>query len=136
VLKSFFLQQVGSIHGAGLTSPPPSGILRPVRLVYQPPVLFSQNKPATSQNQPAVLFSQNKPAPAISHQPTEQAAGPSRFTYLRRQILPHLQVVGVLLLQRLHQPALNRRFVRSPPGCKRLRRLCEPPPAASPSPSP
>jgi hypothetical protein len=39
----------------------------------QPAVLFSQNKPATS-NQPAVLFSQNKPAPAISHQPTEQAA--------------------------------------------------------------
>jgi hypothetical protein len=30
--------------------------------------------PATSRNQPAVLFSQNKPAPAISHQPTEQAA--------------------------------------------------------------
>jgi hypothetical protein len=41
---------------------------------HQPTVLFSQNKPATSnQNQPAVLFSQNKPAPAISHQPTEQA---------------------------------------------------------------
>jgi hypothetical protein len=41
---------------------------------HQPAVLFSQNKPATS-NQPAVLFPQNKPAPAISHQPTEQAAG-------------------------------------------------------------
>jgi hypothetical protein len=40
---------------------------------HQPAVLFSQNKPATS-NQPAVLSSQNKPAPAISHQPTEQAA--------------------------------------------------------------
>jgi hypothetical protein len=40
---------------------------------HQPTVLFSQNKLATS-NQPAVLFSQNKPAPAISHQPTEQAA--------------------------------------------------------------
>jgi hypothetical protein len=40
---------------------------------HQPAVLFPQNKPATS-NQPAVLFSQNKPAPAISHQPTEQAA--------------------------------------------------------------
>jgi hypothetical protein len=40
---------------------------------HQPAVLFSHNKPATS-NQPAVLFSQNKPAPAISHQPTEQAA--------------------------------------------------------------
>jgi hypothetical protein len=43
-----------------------------VRLAYQPPVLFSHIKSATS-NQPAVLFSQNKPAPAISHQPTEQA---------------------------------------------------------------
>jgi hypothetical protein len=41
-------------------------------LGFQPAVLFSQNKPATS-NQPPVLFSQNKPAPAISHQPTEQA---------------------------------------------------------------
>jgi hypothetical protein len=46
---------------------------------YQPAVLFSQNKPATS-NQPTVLFSQNKPAPAISHQPTEQAAGLGRGT--------------------------------------------------------
>jgi hypothetical protein len=36
-------------------------------------VLFSQNKPATS-NQPVVLFSQNKPAPAINHQPNEHAA--------------------------------------------------------------
>jgi hypothetical protein len=42
---------------------------------HQPAVLLSHNKPATS-NQPAVLFSQNKPAPAISHQPTEQAANP------------------------------------------------------------
>jgi hypothetical protein len=41
---------------------------------HQPAVFFSQNKPATS-NQPPVLFSQNKPAPAISHQPSEQAAG-------------------------------------------------------------
>jgi hypothetical protein len=39
---------------------------------HQPAVLFSHNKPATS-NQPAVLFSQDKSAPAISHQPTEQA---------------------------------------------------------------
>jgi hypothetical protein len=39
---------------------------------YQPAVLFSQNKPATS-NQPTVLFSPNKSAPAISHQPNEQA---------------------------------------------------------------
>jgi hypothetical protein len=39
---------------------------------YQPAVLFSQNKPATS-NQPTILFSQNKSAPAISHQPNEQA---------------------------------------------------------------
>jgi hypothetical protein len=35
-------------------------------LAYQPAVLFSQKKPATS-NQPAVLFSQNKSAPAIGH---------------------------------------------------------------------
>jgi hypothetical protein len=41
---------------------------------HQLAVLFSQNKPATS-NQPAVLFSHNKSAPAISHQPNEQAAG-------------------------------------------------------------
>jgi hypothetical protein len=41
-------------------------------LAYQPTVLFSQNKPATS-NQPAVLFSQNKSAPATSNQPNEQA---------------------------------------------------------------
>jgi hypothetical protein len=39
---------------------------------HQLAVLFSQNKPATS-NQPTVLFSQNKPTPAISHQPTELA---------------------------------------------------------------
>jgi hypothetical protein len=38
---------------------------------HQPAVLFSQNKPGTS-NQPAVLFSQNKSAPAISHRPNEQ----------------------------------------------------------------
>jgi hypothetical protein len=45
---------------------------------HQPAVLFSQNKPATSQqysslrtnqHQPSVLFSQNKLAPAISNQP-------------------------------------------------------------------
>jgi hypothetical protein len=40
-------------------------------IIYQPVVLFSQNKPATS-NQPTILFSQNKPASAISHQPNEQ----------------------------------------------------------------
>jgi hypothetical protein len=39
---------------------------------YQPAVLFSQKKSATS-NQPIVLFSQNKPAPAVSHQPNEHA---------------------------------------------------------------
>jgi hypothetical protein len=38
---------------------------------HQPPVLFSLNKPATS-NQPAVFFSQNKSAPAINHQQNEQ----------------------------------------------------------------
>jgi hypothetical protein len=38
---------------------------------HQPAILFSRNKPATS-NQPAILFSQNKSAPAISHQLNEQ----------------------------------------------------------------
>jgi hypothetical protein len=41
-------------------------------IIHQSTVLFSHNKPATS-NQLAVLFSQNKSAPAISHQPNEQA---------------------------------------------------------------
>jgi hypothetical protein len=54
---------------------------RPVRLAYQPPVLFSHNKSAIS-NQPAVLFSQNKPAPAIGHQPNEQAA--KRLAFFKR----------------------------------------------------
>jgi hypothetical protein len=39
---------------------------------YQPAVLFSQNKPATSK-QPAVLFSQNKSATSTNHQPNKQA---------------------------------------------------------------
>jgi hypothetical protein len=64
-----------------------------VRSAYQPPdtiaVLFSQNKPATS-NQPAVLFSQNKPAPVISHQPTEQAYG-------SKKIRPKCPVDGFLV---------------------------------------
>jgi hypothetical protein len=43
-----------------------------VRLIsHQPAVLFSQNKPATSNQPVAVLFSQNKSPPAISHQPNE-----------------------------------------------------------------
>jgi hypothetical protein len=53
--------------------PPATSSLFAWLISQQPEVLFSQNKPATN-NQPAVLFSQNKPAPAISHQPTEQAA--------------------------------------------------------------
>jgi hypothetical protein len=48
---------------------------------YQPAVLFSHNKPAIN-NQPAVLFSQNTPAPAISHQPTEQAANLVRLHWV------------------------------------------------------
>jgi hypothetical protein len=41
---------------------------------HQLAVLFSHNKPATSQqySSPRTNFSQNKPAPAISHQPIEQ----------------------------------------------------------------
>jgi predicted ATPase with chaperone activity len=50
-------------------------------------VLFSQNKSATN-NQSAVLFSHNKPAPAISHQPTEQAA--TLNTVQRQQYCAHL----------------------------------------------
>jgi hypothetical protein len=38
---------------------------------HEAAVLFSQNKPATS-NQPAVLFSENKSASAITHQPNER----------------------------------------------------------------
>jgi hypothetical protein len=38
---------------------------------HRPTILFSQNKPATS-NQLTILFSQNKSTPAISHQPNEQ----------------------------------------------------------------
>jgi hypothetical protein len=45
--------------------------------------LRTNQPPATSQNQPAVLFSQNKPAPAISHQPTEQAACRELFSVFR-----------------------------------------------------
>jgi hypothetical protein len=43
-------------------------------LSRHPAVLFSQNKPATS-NQPTLFFSHNKSAPAISHRPNEQAVG-------------------------------------------------------------
>jgi hypothetical protein len=42
---------------------------------HQLAALFSQNKPATS-NQPVVLFSQNKSAVATSHQPNEQTIEP------------------------------------------------------------
>jgi hypothetical protein len=56
--------------------------------------LRTNQPPATSQNQPAVLFSQNKPAPAISHQPTEQAAN-VELLFERDQnakiILPYMQ---------------------------------------------
>jgi hypothetical protein len=51
--------------------------LFPWLINHQPIILFSHNKPATS-NQPAVLFSQDKPAPVISHQPNEQAVGGRR----------------------------------------------------------
>jgi ankyrin repeat protein len=51
---------------------------------HQPTVLFSQNKPATS-NQRAVLFFQNKSASAIRHQPNEQAHRPFERPRLRRR---------------------------------------------------
>jgi hypothetical protein len=54
-----------------------------VRLIsHQSAVLFSQNKPATS-NQPTVLFSHNKSVPAISHQPNEQAVDLTHFWWGR-----------------------------------------------------
>jgi hypothetical protein len=50
----------------------PRGVAVFARLIsHQPAVLFSQNKPTTS-NQSAVLFSQKKPAPATS-QPNRHA---------------------------------------------------------------
>jgi hypothetical protein len=54
-------------------------------------VLFSQNKSATS-NQPAVLFFQNKSAPAISHQPTEQAARQNFFSLYPLFLTPHQNI--------------------------------------------
>jgi hypothetical protein len=57
--------QITQLHG-------PVDALFAWLISHHPAVLFSHNKPATS-NQLAVFFSQNKPAPAISHQPNEQA---------------------------------------------------------------
>jgi hypothetical protein len=53
---------------------------------HQPTVLFSQNKPPTS-NQPAVFFSHNKPALAINHQPNEQAHRMTRASLIAPQII-------------------------------------------------
>jgi hypothetical protein len=54
-------------------------------LAYRPPDTStflseqtSHQQPATS-NQPPVLFSENKPAPTISHQPNEQADMQKRY---------------------------------------------------------
>jgi hypothetical protein len=55
---------------------------------HRPAVLFSRNKPATS-NQPAILFSQNKSAPAISHLPTEQTAD------LEKESVPRTKTNGI-----------------------------------------
>jgi hypothetical protein len=65
----------------GPTSQPPCSLFAWL-ISHQSAVLFSQNKPATS-NKPTVLFSQNKPAPAISHQPTEQTV--DSFRWVQRQ---------------------------------------------------
>jgi hypothetical protein len=59
---------------------------RPVRLAYQPTASSTFLSQQTS-NQPAVLFSQNKPAPAISHQPTEQAARPRSFISIHSMLI-------------------------------------------------
>jgi hypothetical protein len=58
---------------------------------HEPAILFSHNKPATS-NQPAVLFSQNKSAPATSHQQTEQVG--SCLLSAVRHVGPTLTVVN------------------------------------------
>jgi hypothetical protein len=63
------------VHARGslvVTVRPAAGLQALWLITHQPAVLFSHNKPTTS-NQPAVLFSQNKPATAISHQRNEQA---------------------------------------------------------------
>jgi hypothetical protein len=53
-----------------------------VRLIsHQPAVLFSQNKPDTS-NQPTILFSQNKSAPAISHHTEKDEADAANNTVM------------------------------------------------------
>jgi hypothetical protein len=81
-------------------------------ITHQPPVLFSQNKPATS-NQSAVLFSQNKPAPTITHQPNEQTEIPYRV------VGPYPDELGKIT----HQISYPRRSLlytsrRRPPGLR------------------
>jgi hypothetical protein len=75
--------------------------------------LRTNQTPATSQNQPAVLFSQNKPASAISHQPTEHAAGMAWPCMLRQpQAEPWLNgstASGALLSVRNMVPTLTSR---------------------------
>jgi hypothetical protein len=67
-----------------------SSNLQTVRSAYQPAVLFSQNKPVTS-NQPAILFfSQNTPTSAISHRPTETVT--LAVTPMSTVILPFFQL--------------------------------------------
>jgi hypothetical protein len=63
---------------------------------HQPAVLFSQNKSAIS-NQPTVFFSQNKPAPAISHQPTEQAARKRRHDGDERSLAGLLEFESIAI---------------------------------------
>jgi hypothetical protein len=70
---------------------------------YQPAVVFSHNKPATS-NQPAVLFSQNKSAPAISHQPNEQA-----FDLCINDVAALLEKVRLQRFDHHDQRSINRR---------------------------
>jgi hypothetical protein len=60
---------------------------------HQPAVLFSQNKPATS-NQSAVLSSRTKSTPATSHQPNEQAV-----QFETKEILDILGIFYFSLLQ-------------------------------------
>jgi hypothetical protein len=56
-----------------------------VRLPYQLPVFFSQNKPVTS-NQPAVLFSQKKPVLMQNLHPTSSTQQAEQASFTREKI--------------------------------------------------
>jgi hypothetical protein len=86
-------------------------------LAYQPPA-SSTFLSEQSSNQPVVLFSQNKSAPAISHQPTEQAAN-FRCSSLEggknlRQIYSYYSILIVCGFRFFQQQTLEKSFFFSP----------------------